>query len=184
MVLEKTELANHIYPVIKEYCKQVQNSAKPYSYSQIIFRDKYGIEFQVIDMRWGGRDESTDDHMTTNICLEELEHCKHVSVGPFFFFLMGQKYGYRPLPNMIVSDQFEHMLQAINKILSASRSHSFLGIRIFEYARWCKSSKEMVYQRSEQCSTQLCSPSHQSSSAKLLQLEATNSSVRRPRSLV
>ena len=33
MVLEKTELANHIYPVIKEYCKQVQNSTKHFSYS-------------------------------------------------------------------------------------------------------------------------------------------------------
>ena len=30
-----------------------------------MFRDKYGIEFQVVDMRWGGRDEATDDHMTT-----------------------------------------------------------------------------------------------------------------------
>ena len=76
-----------------------------------VFRDKYGIELQVVDMRWGGRDESTDDHMTTTICLEELDHCKKVSVGPVFFFLMGQKYGYRPLPNTLDCEQFEHMLQ-------------------------------------------------------------------------
>ena len=33
---------------------------------------RYGIEFQVIDMRWGQRDESTDDHQTMTICLEEV----------------------------------------------------------------------------------------------------------------
>ena len=75
-------------------------------------RDKYGIEFQPIDMRWGVRDESTDDHMTTNISLEELENCQNVSVGPSFFFLMGQKYGYRPLPTSVPGDQFECLLQA------------------------------------------------------------------------
>ena len=99
MVLEKTELVNHIFPILKNYCK-----------------DRYGIEFQMVDMRWGIRDESTDDHMTTSICLEELEHCKRVSVGPSFFFLMGQKYGYRPLPNSVTADQFEHMLQGLESL--------------------------------------------------------------------
>ena len=99
MVLEKTELVNHIFPILKTYCK-----------------DRYGIEFQMVDMRWGIRDESTDDHMTTSICLEELEHCKRVSVGPSFFFLMGQKYGYRPLPNTVTADQFEHMLQGLESL--------------------------------------------------------------------
>ena len=35
-----------------------------------VYRDKYGVEFQLVDMRWGVRDETTDDHMTTNICLQ------------------------------------------------------------------------------------------------------------------
>ena len=62
-------------------------------------------------MRWGVRDEATDDHQTTNISLEELENCKAVSVGPSFFFLMGQKYGYRPLPTSVPGDQFECLVQ-------------------------------------------------------------------------
>ena len=63
MVMEKTELVNHIFPVIRNYCK-----------------DRHGLDFQVpsdplgfktrsngqvVDMRWGVRDEATDDHMTT-----------------------------------------------------------------------------------------------------------------------
>lgn len=81
-----------------------------------LFRDKYGIEFQVVDMRWGGRDEATDDHMTTTICLEELDNTKRISVGPSFFLLIGQKYGYRPLPNTVHGDQFEHMLQGLESL--------------------------------------------------------------------
>jgi hypothetical protein len=29
------------------------------------FRDKYAVEFQFIDMRWGVRDETTDDNMNS-----------------------------------------------------------------------------------------------------------------------
>jgi hypothetical protein len=29
------------------------------------FRDKYAVEFQFVDMRWGVRDENTDDHMNS-----------------------------------------------------------------------------------------------------------------------
>ena len=70
----------------------------------------------MVDMRWGGRDESTDDHLTTAICLEELDHCKRVSVGPSFCLLVGQKYGYRPLPHSLAGDQFEHMVQGLESL--------------------------------------------------------------------
>ncbi len=39
------------------------------------FRDKYAVEFQFVDMRWGVRDETTDDHMTTSICLQAHFYC-------------------------------------------------------------------------------------------------------------
>ena len=52
-------------------------------------------------MRWGVRDESTDDHATAAICLEEIRQCQATSVGPNFVYFAGQKYGYRPLPNVI-----------------------------------------------------------------------------------
>ena len=55
----------------------------------------------VVDMRWGVRDESTDDHATAAICLEEIRQCQATSVGPSFVYFAGQKYGYRPLPSVI-----------------------------------------------------------------------------------
>ena len=35
-------------------------------------------------MRWGIRNEAQDDHMTTEICLREIELCKKQSTGPCF----------------------------------------------------------------------------------------------------
>ncbi|KAH3890785.1 hypothetical protein DPMN_014873 [Dreissena polymorpha] len=39
---------------------------------------------QVVDMRWGLRDEATDDHMGTELCLKELRLCQQLSTGPSF----------------------------------------------------------------------------------------------------
>ena len=59
-------LMKHAYPAVKAHCRQI------------------GYEFQVVDMRWGVRDEATDDHMTTEICMKELKLCQEVSTGPNF----------------------------------------------------------------------------------------------------
>lgn len=84
MSLERNTLMEEVYPKIKEYCKE-----------------RHGLEFQVVDMRWGVRDEATDDHMTTQLCMNELRNCQRLSVGPNFVTFLGQKYGYRPIPTYI-----------------------------------------------------------------------------------
>lgn len=56
---------------------------------------------QVVDMRWGVRDEATDDHMTTELCMNEIRNCQRLSTGPNFVVFLGQKYGYRPIPTII-----------------------------------------------------------------------------------
>ena len=35
-------------------------------------------------MRWGMRDDATDTHMTTELCLREIKACQEISVGPNF----------------------------------------------------------------------------------------------------
>jgi hypothetical protein len=42
------------------------------------------MTFQVVDMRWGVRDEATDDHMTTELCMREIANCQRLSMGPNF----------------------------------------------------------------------------------------------------
>ena len=51
--------------------------------------------FQVVDMRWGVRDEMTNEHMTTALCMTELRNCQRLSMGPNFIYFGAQKYGYR-----------------------------------------------------------------------------------------
>ena len=35
-------------------------------------------------MRWGVPDEAQDDHMTVDVCLNEIRNCQKVSIGPNF----------------------------------------------------------------------------------------------------
>lgn len=58
-------------------------------------------------MRWGVRDEATDDHMTTELCMKEIENCQRLSMGPNFVVFLGQKYGYRPIPTIILSSELQ-----------------------------------------------------------------------------
>ena len=55
-----------VYPKLKEYCQSV------------------GYDFQVVDMRWGVRDEATEDHMTSELCMTEIRACQKLSTGPNF----------------------------------------------------------------------------------------------------
>ena len=64
--VERNTLMERVYPRLKSYCQE------------------RGYDFQVVDMRWGVRDESTDDHMTTELCMRELRACQKLSTGPNF----------------------------------------------------------------------------------------------------
>ncbi|CAK7293995.1 NACHT domain- and WD repeat-containing protein 1 [Vulpes lagopus] len=49
------------------------------------FCQKNGLMFeQVVDLRWGIRNTEATDHMTTELCLEELDRCRKTSIGPAF----------------------------------------------------------------------------------------------------
>ncbi|XP_070537831.1 NACHT domain- and WD repeat-containing protein 1-like [Ptychodera flava] len=90
--VERNALMRDIYPKLKDYCKS-----------------KYGLEFQVVDMRWGVRDEATDDHLTSELCMNEIAACQKLSTGPNFVTFLCQKYGYRPFPPKIPAAEFEVM---------------------------------------------------------------------------
>ena len=74
MLMERNTLMEYVYPKIKEYC-----------------RERHGLEYQVVDMRWGVRDEMTDEHMTTALCMNELRGCQKYSMGPNFIYFGAQK---------------------------------------------------------------------------------------------
>ncbi|XP_035219910.1 NACHT and WD repeat domain-containing protein 2-like [Stegodyphus dumicola] len=104
MSMERNALMEEVYPRIKDFC-----------------REKHGLEFQVVDMRWGVRDEATDDHMTTDLCMREIENCQRLSMGPNFVTFLGQKYGYRPIPTIIDGKEFR-LIRDVLSLMSLDTS--------------------------------------------------------------
>ncbi|RDD38573.1 NACHT and WD repeat domain-containing protein 2 [Trichoplax sp. H2] len=100
---ERNTLMEKVYPRLRIHCQ------------------KAGFEFQVVDMRWGIKDASTDDHSVVEICMKQIEQSRQVSVGPYFIALLGQKYGYRPLPVQIDSVEFNKLLASIKSDHEADR---------------------------------------------------------------
>lgn len=65
-VHERNKLMKEAFPALQRYCQSL------------------GLELQIVDMRWGVRDESISFHQTSEVCLQEVELCKQLSVGPSF----------------------------------------------------------------------------------------------------
>ena len=42
---------------------------------------EHNVHEKVVDMRWGVRDEMTNEHMTTELCMRELVSCQKLSIG-------------------------------------------------------------------------------------------------------
>ncbi|QDU41278.1 NACHT domain protein [Maioricimonas rarisocia] len=96
---ERHALQNIVFPRLREYCQQ-SGTRVP------------GVEprFQAIDLRWGVAREAALDQQTMNICLQELHRCQQLSPKPNFIVLMGDRYGWIPLPPEIAADEFESLL--------------------------------------------------------------------------
>ncbi|XP_062592194.1 NACHT and WD repeat domain-containing protein 2-like [Saccostrea cucullata] len=93
---ERNMWMTEAYPAIKLFCQ------------------KLGYEFQVVDMRWGVRNESVDEHNGTEMCLREVQQCQRLSTGPNFVSLLSHRYGYRNLPRVIEASEFEKLVEAVN----------------------------------------------------------------------
>ena len=74
---------------------------------------QHGARFQAIDLRWGVSEEAALDQQTMNICLGEIERCRRITPRPNFIVLLGDRYGWRPLPPQIAADEFEEICRRI-----------------------------------------------------------------------
>lgn len=88
MSLERDLLDEYVYPELTNYCRN------------------QGFEFQAIDLRWGVNDEAGYYHKTLNICIEEVRKCKTYP-KPNFMILLGDRYGWVPLPTIIENKEYE-----------------------------------------------------------------------------
>jgi len=68
-----------------------------------------GASFQEIDLRWGVSGEASLDQRTMPICLGEIDRCLETTPKPNFVALLGDRYGWRPLPYEIPAGELEAM---------------------------------------------------------------------------
>jgi NACHT domain- and WD repeat-containing protein len=74
----------------------------------------HGCRFQAIDLRWGVSEEAALDQQTMKICLGEIERCQRVSPRPNFIVLLGDRYGWQPIPSEIPASEFEKIIEALD----------------------------------------------------------------------
>ena len=91
---EREILQTKVFPKIKQYCSE------------------HGYTFQPIDLRWGVSNEAQLDQSALNLCLSEVKSCKSY-VHPNFLIMIGDRYGWIPLPNIIEKLEFESLLNEV-----------------------------------------------------------------------
>ncbi|XP_074240537.1 NACHT domain- and WD repeat-containing protein 1 isoform X3 [Saimiri boliviensis] len=89
MDAEREALQSTAYPEVQTFCQ------------------KHGLMFEVVDLRWGIRNIEATDHLTTELCLEEIGRCCKTSIGPAFVALIGDQYGPCLVPSQIDEKEWE-----------------------------------------------------------------------------
>ena len=85
---ERRLLQERVFPGLEAYCA------------------KAGFGFRAVDMRWGVNDDAQLNQRTAEICLGEVIEAKGYPV-PNLLILIGDRYGWVPLPFAIARDEFE-----------------------------------------------------------------------------
>jgi len=98
LIEERNVLQEKVFPRLRELCQ------------------RYGCRFQAIDLRWGVREEAGLDQQTMKICLGEIERCQRITPRPNFIVLLGDRYGWRPLPPDIPAEEFELLKKAVSGV--------------------------------------------------------------------
>lgn len=91
--IEREILQRRVFPRLRELCR------------------RYGALFQAVDLRWGISENAALDQQTLKICLDELARCQQISPIPNFLLLLGDRYGWQPLPLAINAAEFDGIVE-------------------------------------------------------------------------
>ncbi len=95
--------------------KEERNALQRYVFPRLTDLAKiHGCRFQAIDLRWGISEEAGLDQRTMQICLNELARCQKSSPRPNFIVLLGDRYGWEPLPEEIPEIEFDEIKKAVD----------------------------------------------------------------------
>lgn len=84
--IERALLHDAVFPRVARYC------------------ERHGLTFQPVDLRWGVTGELAADQKTMQVCLAEIRRSRNLSPRPNCLILLGDRYGWRPLPDMLDSE--------------------------------------------------------------------------------
>ena len=93
---ERRILQKEVFPDLEKFCEEK------------------GARFQAVDLRWGVNEESSLNQKTLSICFNEIARCQKISPKPNFLILMGDKYGWQPIPEIIPQEE----MNSIHKVIS------------------------------------------------------------------
>jgi hypothetical protein len=93
MTEERRLLQRNVFPRLEKFCEE------------------RGAKFQAVDLRWGVTEESQLNQKTLEICLNEIVRCQKISPRPNFLLLLGNRYGWQPVPARIPDNEMEKILQ-------------------------------------------------------------------------
>jgi hypothetical protein len=96
LIEERDVLHNEVFPIVKKYCTNL------------------GYNFIPIDLRWGVTHEAGLDHKAMDICIDEVNKLRDYPM-PNFLILLGNRYGWIPVPNKVDSKEFEMLCDASTK---------------------------------------------------------------------
>ena len=94
---ERNALQERVFPKLCEFC------------------DSRACGFQAIDLRWGISEEAGLDQQTMSICLEESRRCQRVLPRPNFIILIGDSYGWEPMPPRIEALEFDRLMNHLSE---------------------------------------------------------------------
>jgi hypothetical protein len=93
---ERNALHQFVFPRLRDLCQ------------------RHGARFQAIDLRWGVSQEASLDQQTMEICLAEIARCRRVTPRPNFLVLLGDRYGWCPLPPRVPADELEALRERLD----------------------------------------------------------------------
>lgn len=108
LAAERTALHERVFPELRDLC--LANGAR----------------FQPIDLRWGVSEEAGRDQQTMKICLAEIERCQQATPRPNFMIMLGDRYGWGPLPAEIPRDEFDGIASCLPDGAEGRRARALL----------------------------------------------------------
>jgi hypothetical protein len=93
---ERRILQNEVFPKLEKHC------------------ESKGARFQAVDLRWGVTEASQLEQKTIDICLGEILRCQTISPKPNFLILLGDRYGWQPIPSKIPLLEMEEIIPMVS----------------------------------------------------------------------